>query len=235
MLRLWLYCSYSGSPVGFQLGNVEYDGKVKKLSKLASGKAHPLLERLFYTQGVHEVIGVIPESNIFLLAKKLPAFDSKCSNLTMNFAWETTSQEWFPKLRDYFKRKTDKELFAVMSAVVTPNTGETSFGFDVENNKLLEMLADVSNTTPSTNTLTGFKVKSNPGQAESLAGKLHLGKIYPQRRYRLRPLESGWYLLEKTCGRFIEKKTGYISSSGHSVCRALSDIIQELMDERHRS
>ncbi len=199
MLRLWLYCSYTGSPVGFQLGFVDFDAKEMEKDTLTFGEdeADPLLKRCFFTQGVHGAEGRVPEKNIYILVKKLPVENGDGVNLNVNFAWETNNLEWFQCIHTYFRGKEDKEIFSKISTCLIADESEIEFGFHFDRSKLCAWKNSIIDTPPNEECFKGFKIRANMGQSNTLSGKLRLEKIYPNKGYQVKPIVGDWYSIEQ--------------------------------------
>lgn len=199
MLRLWLYCSYTGSPVGFQLGFVDYDAKGMEKDILTAGsdKVDPLLKRCFFAQGVHGAEGCVPEKNIYILVKKLPIGEVNDRKLNVNLAWETDNTDLFKRLKAYFHDGKDEDIFSSVSNFLILDESETEFGFYFDRSKLWKWKESIINTSPREDGLKGFRIKANIGQSNTLPSKLRLEKIYPDKGYQVKPIEGNWYSLEQ--------------------------------------
>lgn len=73
-MKLYCYCSYDGSPVGFQMGVCQWDNAAKGRLNLSKEGVDPFIRACFESGLVRGGFGRIPnraESEYFLLVKKL--------------------------------------------------------------------------------------------------------------------------------------------------------------------
>ena len=192
---LWLYCSYQGSPVGFQLCCTDCSASEPALSQ---GEPHPLLLRAFSAQGVREAWGKLPDSTDYIYVRTV---DRQAGDkLYLNFALQTGDPVEYRRIIAHFRhyaakksiensnRSAKKErsveeqsLFEKIASFVEPDSENSEFAIRVNRDKLREFLGEVDREQPDSNTEDTFCVRAVPGtEADQLTDALMLRKLNEQ-------------------------------------------------------
>lgn len=142
-MEIYYYCSYKGSPVGFQLGKLTYPNGSGKLCALESQGILPLIQRCFDQRIVRKVCKrSAEEKEYILLAKGLTARGKRPEDPAeyyINFALVTDSeadcQKWL--------REEGASEQAVADAIrdTMELDKQSAFGFKVRGDKLGEFLS----------------------------------------------------------------------------------------------
>lgn len=181
-MKVWFYCSYSGSPAGFQLGYVDTESLSESendLIDLIAGTPHPLLNRCFSYQGVKEAFGKIPGTLSYVAVRPV----SRCEGdrVYLNFAFETDDATEFASVVRYMDeyRERDRDLFNMMCPTVIEDVQDSSFGIHVNGRELQKVIQAMCQPSASEPWKGEFYVcTKDPGQGEELAENLRLAKIY---------------------------------------------------------
>lgn len=141
-MEIYYYCSYKGSPVGFQLGKVTYTDGGSKVYPLDSGAVKPLLQRGFDQSMIRRFCAHSSEKKEFiLLAKGLTAKGTRPEDPVeyyINFAFVTDSEADYQK---WFRAGNSSEQ-AIADAVrdTMELDKQSKFGFTVRGDKLEKLL-----------------------------------------------------------------------------------------------
>lgn len=96
-MQIYYYCSYDGSPVGYQQGSLTYDPGRSRNYELTGQNIPPLIRACFDSGEVRKAFGRIPsDSRKFLLIKKLRTSGDSAdepSNYYVNFALATNDEK----------------------------------------------------------------------------------------------------------------------------------------------
>ena len=93
-MKLYCYCSYDGSPVGFQLGTCEWGGVQEEMCALSKNGIDPFVRACFENGLVRSGLGKIPNRErqaYFMLVKKLVG---KKENVQYYINLAVTADEW---------------------------------------------------------------------------------------------------------------------------------------------
>lgn len=132
-MEVYYYCSYTGSPVGFQLGKLD-----SASGKLSGENIPPLLRRCFSRGMIRKACGCLPgEGKYFVLVKDLAAKKSTAGDAEeyyLNIALVSDQVE------DYRKWLTCKNIPEQTIADLIRDTmslhGDPTFGFTVRADKI---------------------------------------------------------------------------------------------------
>ena len=191
-MRLWLYASYSGSPVGFQLGATAEDSDT-----LIKQEEATLVKCCFGYQSLREARGKLLGSENWLLLKNFPRGQKDGRDFNLNIAWETPSEEEFRQLSAYTKANEEK-LFAAWSSLVEIDEQDEVFGLRLNGSTLAEMRRAISAMPPDANLpMQEFRVRTVAGQEDILPERLRLAKTLggQGQAIPIAPKNDGWYVL----------------------------------------
>ena len=154
-MKVWFYCSYSGSPVGFQLGVIDTASPSEHLSP---GKPHRLLDRCLSYQGVKEAFGKIPGTSSYVAVR--PISRREGDRVYLNFAFETEDAGEFNSIVDFIKRYRSKDsaLFRLMLPTVVEDMHDSSFGIRVNVEELTKIIESNISKNSSRTWYGGFYV-----------------------------------------------------------------------------
>ena len=178
-MKVWFYCSYSGSPVGFQLGYVDTESLSEAENHLVAGTPNPLLNRCLSYQGVKEAFGKIPGTTSYVAVR--PVSRREDDRVYLNFAFETDDATEFASVVRYMDkyRERDRDLFDIMLPTVIEDVRDSSFGIHV-NGRELQKVIKAMRQSPASVAWTGefYVCTKDPEQGRELAENLRLAKIY---------------------------------------------------------
>ncbi|MBR0281878.1 MAG: hypothetical protein IJQ81_09830 [Oscillibacter sp.] len=200
-MKVWFYCSYSGSPVGFQLGYVDTESLSEGENRLVAGTPHPLLNRCLSYQGVKEAFGKIPATNSYVAVRPISRLEG--DRVYLNFAFETDSAIEFASIVQYMDtyRTHDRDLFDIMLPTVIEDTRDSSFGIHVNGRELQKVIRGMLQPPASAPWKGEFYVRTkDPEQGEALAENLRLAKIYRDAAPAVLPdteRESTWSVIRE--------------------------------------
>lgn len=127
-MEVYYYCSYTGSPVGFQLGRLDFAS-----GKLSDEGIPPLIRRCFSRGMIRKACGFLPDAEKYfvlvkdLTAKRLTAADAEEYYLNIAFVSE--------RLEDYQKWLSSEDVAQQAVADKIRDTmslrGDPVFGFTV--------------------------------------------------------------------------------------------------------
>lgn len=133
-MKVYYYCSYTRSPVGFRLGMVDTDNTQGETCELASEGIQPLIRRCFSQGSIRRAHGLIPQGSgetgqYFMLIKSKEPIKEGEMEYFINFALVTNQREEYER---WFQDKPQEEnvlLQAVRDTIVLNRSSE--FGFAV--------------------------------------------------------------------------------------------------------
>lgn len=100
-MQIYYYCSYDGSPVGYQQGSLTYDPGRSSNYELTRQNIPPLIRACFDSGEVRKAFGRLPsDSRKFLLIKKLRTSGDSAdepSNYYVNFALATNDEKEYSR------------------------------------------------------------------------------------------------------------------------------------------
>lgn len=143
-MKLYYYCSYTESPVGYILGRLNYDSCQTKNYRLSKENIPPLIRKCFESGIIRRAVGILPsesKSTYFLLVKKLTAKTGEGNdalNYYLNLALETEERAEF----DNWLRKETTTAEELADAIkLTIELDQTSdFGFTVRCSELKSLV-----------------------------------------------------------------------------------------------
>lgn len=141
-MQIYYYCSYTGSPVGYILGQLTYDASQNGNCALSGEDIPALIRKCFELGTVRKAIGVLPAtSRYFLLAKKLTAKGcggQESSDYYLNIALVTDDaaefQNWLRK-----DPGTAQEIADAVKATMELDRSD-DFGFTIRPVELASLL-----------------------------------------------------------------------------------------------
>lgn len=140
-MEIYYYCSYTGSPVGYRIGRLEYTGSVKTVCSPDSSGIHPLIEQCFYSGDVLKAYGRLPDSRqYFLLVKKLCAKGADSADSVdyyINFALVTEDEREYS---GWMSRRGADERQVIADKVrdTMQQDSKSDFGFSVRPDRIGE-------------------------------------------------------------------------------------------------
>ena len=154
-MKIWLYCSYSGSPTGFRLGCIDSSGK------LVNEKPHKLLDRCFSYQGITRAYGKIPDSSRYIFFR--PIERQKDDSLFLNIGFESTDYSEYKHVCDFFhqfntntgiyenrerkknrlRSREEDSLFKLLESIVIRAQDDLDFGIRVDKNNLTALIDQI--------------------------------------------------------------------------------------------
>lgn len=141
MITLYYYCSYDGSPVGFNLGKIELQEHIPVVQELSDKNIDTFIRGCFETGILRSAFGKINNLNsdneYFLLKRKLVCKNNNCTYY-MNIAIVTDEWDQFCSLMT--GNDEDSRLAEiVMNSMVVSNNKE--FGYSIKTDKIMELLS----------------------------------------------------------------------------------------------
>lgn len=141
MITLYCYCSYDGSPTGFNLGKIELREHIPIVQELSDKNIDTFIRGCFETGILRSAFGKINNHNsnneYFLLKKKLVCKNDNCNHY-MNIAIVTDEWDQFCSLMT--GNDEDSRLAEiVMNSMVVSNNEE--FGYSIKTDKIMELLS----------------------------------------------------------------------------------------------
>ena len=160
MLKTYIYCSYKLSPVGFQLGTIEYSESPKKEYYIPThNDITPFVATAFEQGLVKSIYGKIPSTEparyIFMIKKLNYSKQNNeefGSDLYMNFAFEFDSFEEFKNFKNNINVITD--LASKTAEFICPDNTIPEFALKIDANKFNSFIKRLlkSNESNKTNT-----------------------------------------------------------------------------------
>lgn len=141
MITLYYYCSYDGSPVGFNLGKIELQEHIPVVQELSDTNIDTFIRGCFETGILRSAFGKINNLNsdneYFLLKRKLVCKKDNC-NYYMNIAIVT--DEW-NQFCSFMKGSDEDNRLAeiVMNTMIVSNNEK--FGYSINTDKIIELLS----------------------------------------------------------------------------------------------
>ena len=141
-MRIWYYCSYKHSPVGFQLGCLDAKNPSEQLTPagqvFASCEPLRILDWCLMSDKVAEAFGEIPETNqanpLYGAARHISEPDGE--DVYLNLAFDTIDKAEFLSVVSFLKRYNDKELYRKMLPTVIKDVHNHQFGIRIDVDKL---------------------------------------------------------------------------------------------------
>lgn len=139
-MKIYYYCSYKGSPVGFRIGyiDLENNDQASDFCDLSDQKIDPFIRRCLETGLVRSAFGRIPTesgefSSFFLLKKKLKG-KKQDVDYYMNIA--ITCEKW-KEFHDFMQDgMTETNLASAILDSIEINTNDKLFCYQVNRKKL---------------------------------------------------------------------------------------------------
>ena len=149
-MKVYIYCSYQSSPVGFKLGTIQYNSSNKQYYIPTDTDIEPFVQKSFEEGLIKAVHGKIPESDKkILLIKKLQdtITDDKGNAIPiyMNFAFEFDDQDKFETFISNYRDNYsgDEEIAKALVKAVVPDRSVKDFALKINApilNKFIENL-----------------------------------------------------------------------------------------------
>jgi hypothetical protein len=137
-MKIYYYCSYKGSPVGFRIGCIESNNKNSNFCNLSDKKIDPFIRRCLEAGLVRSAFGIIPaessESSSFFLLKKKMEGKKQDIDYYMNIAITCKKWDEFHNLMQ--KGMSGRELASAILDSIEINTDDERFCYQVNKEKL---------------------------------------------------------------------------------------------------
>ncbi|MGN0298548.1 MAG: hypothetical protein ACI4C1_05110 [Lachnospiraceae bacterium] len=148
MLKIFLYCSYSGSPVGFILGGTDEE-QIKYDCHLTQKDIPDLVQRCFAHGIIYEAYGKLPvdesEEQYLVLKKKISRKQDE-REIYCNIAFLSNSQKEYCQFYNYLEELEDRrKIDDSLSSIIIPDPTEEIFGLTVDVEKLKLLLSEIRN------------------------------------------------------------------------------------------
>lgn len=149
-MKIYVYCSYQSSPVGFKLGTIQYDLTNKQYYIPTDEAIEPFVQKSFEEGLIKAVHGTIPElKKQILLIKKLQDTITESNGnaipIYMNFAFEFDDVDKYSTFMSNYKNNysSDEELAKVLVKAIVPDRSVKDFALKINApilNKFIENL-----------------------------------------------------------------------------------------------
>lgn len=137
-MKIYYYCSYKGSPVGFRIGSIESNNKDSDFYNLSDKKVDPFIRRCLEAGLVRSAFGMIPaesggSSSFFLLKKKMMG-KKQGIDYYMNIA--ITCKKWDEFYNFMQNGMSETVLASAILDSIEINTDDELFCYQVNKKKL---------------------------------------------------------------------------------------------------
>lgn len=137
-MKIYYYCSYKGSPVGFRIGCIESNNKDSDFCDLSDKKIDPFIRRCLEAGLVRSAFGMIPaesgeSSSYFLLKKKMKG---KKQNIDYYMNIAITCEKWDEFYNLVQNGMSEAELTSAILDSIEINTDDERFCYQVNKEKL---------------------------------------------------------------------------------------------------
>ena len=149
-MKVYIYCSYQSSPVGFKLGTIQYNSSNKQYYIPTDTDIEPFVQKSFEEGLIKAVHGKMPESDKkILLIKKLQDIvtddEGNTIPIYMNFAFEFDDPDKFETFMSNYKNdySSDDEIAEALVKAVVPDRSIKDFALKINApilNKFIEKL-----------------------------------------------------------------------------------------------
>lgn len=133
-MKVYYYCSYTKSPVGFRLGMVDTDNACGETCEPSSEEIQPFIWKCFSQSSIRQAHGLIPQeleepAQYFILMKsKVPIIKGEIEYF-INFAFVTDQRTEYESWIQGGSQKETDPFHAIMETIVL--NGSLEFGFTV--------------------------------------------------------------------------------------------------------
>ena len=192
-MKIWLYCSYPSSSIGFQLGYVD-DGDPS--GTIVKGEPHELLDRCFSYQGIMGAYGRIPGTGSYVYFR--PIKRQRGDSLFLNIGFESESKAEYEHIYSFFeqfstnvhtdenrRRREEKlrseeedRLFSKIKPIIIEDPGDLAFGLRVDQPYLASVVKEIKSCPYSVEHDDNFYLQSAfETEGESFASNLCLSSV----------------------------------------------------------
>ena len=137
-MKIYYYCSYKGSPVGFRIGCIESNNEDSDFYNLSDKKVDPFIRRCLEAGLVRSAFGVIPAENggssSFFLLKKMMMGKKQGIDYYMNIA--ITCKKWDEFYNLMQNGMPETSLASAILDSIEINTDDERFCYQVNKKKL---------------------------------------------------------------------------------------------------
>lgn len=158
MVRIYVYCSYNFSPVGFRLGTINCTPEIGEKAELEKDYINDYIRKALEFGFVRESFGRVPKSNnYYVLIKDLRHISGQQtgmgSELYMNFAFEFDFAEEFKNFSHnildlYDTESGKKELADKLAEQIYPDAENVDFALGIYGRGLYGMIKDLKTPKP---------------------------------------------------------------------------------------
>lgn len=212
-MKIYIYCSYQSSPVGFKLGTIHYDSSHKQDYIPTNKDIEPFVQKSFEEGLIKHVHGKIPNKNknIYLLKKlQNTTIDDKGNTIPayMNFAFEFDDVNKFDTFLNNLKSNysDNEQLEQDLVNIVIPDRSNKDFALKINasilNNFIENLLQKNTETLSSTTDIDKYKLtielRSTTDYSDKIAQLFNLDKyflkkentvyIYPVKKNNIRKI-----------------------------------------------
>ena len=148
MIRLYVYCSYKFSPVGFQLGIIDCTEGIREKYLIPKKKSNVIdFIPCFFEEGlIQKSYGYIPERKTYLfLQKKLSGVSQEDASVTIyiNFAFEFDDYNKYYIFKCNFDRLSIEEQAQKCALFIVPDKSVDFFALKVDRERLDDFISEM--------------------------------------------------------------------------------------------
>lgn len=202
-MKVYYYCSYTKSPVGFRVGVLDTDSAHDEVCQLSGQSISPFIWRCFSQGSIRKACGLIPDGRegadqYFVLLKSKNAVIKDEIEYFVNIAFVTEQNEEY---ESWLQGENHSETFLFQSIVDTMALkGSSEFGFEVRAGRLKalanERCGGLFKGWPKGKNGTYFELTSSKTPPEQLIDLFEFNK--DGKEYIANKLdESSWILVKK--------------------------------------
>lgn len=146
-MKIYIYCSYQSSPVGFKLGVIQYDSSNKQYYIPSNKDIEPFVQKSFEEGLIKKVYGKIPKlEKHLLLIKKLQDMiiddNENTIPVYMNFAFEFDDVNKFDTFMNNYRNNysNNEDLAKTLARAIVSDRSIEDFALKINASKLNEFV-----------------------------------------------------------------------------------------------
>lgn len=142
-MKIYIYCSYQSSPVGFKLGVIQYDLSNGEYYIPSDKDIEPFVQNSFEEGLIKKVYGRIPKiEKYLLLIKKLQGMTIDNISVYMNFAFEFDDVNEFDTFMNNYRNNysNDEDLAKILVEAIIPDRNIKDFALKINASILNEFV-----------------------------------------------------------------------------------------------
>ena len=137
-MKVYYYCSYDGSPVGFHIGRVDYSVPQENLLELKDKEIDPFIRCCFESGLIRSAFGKIPNNNNYFMLKKKLTGKKEEDSYYMNIA--IISEDWDEFVQLMQAGSNEEELSdAILDSIKLDKT--SAFGYCIDTEKFSKIIS----------------------------------------------------------------------------------------------